>query len=227
MRVCRIVAVLFASALVGGCHLILGLDEYRLACPPEADSPCAPCDDDADCPPQEPCRKWECFTGSCMPIDIPMNTRCSGGVCDGEPHSRCVQCLESSHCASGEYCANNECARCDNGIQDGDESEPDCGGHCEPCLRPLGFPCSTADQCESGFCTDGTCCDSTCKDVCAYCGFGECMYVPQYLQDNDPPCEGEFVCNGLGSCALRPGKPCFSEADCASLKCENGVCTGP
>jgi hypothetical protein len=215
----------FAVAIAGGCQLILGLYDYRAACPPDEDSPCLPCENASDCGPNEPCRSWVCDWGSCIPMDEPAGVTCWAGICSGEGHSRCVQCIEDGDCPGG-YCFDNQCARCDNGIKDGDEEREDCGGHCLQCP---GRPCNTGDECKSGFCADKRCCDSPCKDICTYCYWqtGECLYVPQFKGDIDPICAGNMTCNGGGVCALRPGEPCVSEVQCASLECVNGKCTGP
>jgi hypothetical protein len=132
-----------------------------------------------------------------------------------------------SHC-NGGYCGEFfRCGRCDNGIEDGDERGVDCSGRCPACLGDF---CSNDEECITGFCTDGHCCDNRCYDVCAYCADvearGECKYLPTFWDDNDPICDGAMTCNGGGLCALRPGEPCVGDIQCASLKCENGTCTG-
>jgi hypothetical protein len=227
-----IYAVLAAvgAAITASCHMILGLEEAVVDC--RAESITCPCEADSDCgvAPGE-CRVWKCLDGVCRKRNAPEGARCSTGFCDGAdgaeqyPIAQCVACTEDSHCAGG-YCGEfHRCGRCDNGIRDGDEWGIDCGGRCLTCL---GNSCSSDEECISGFCTDGDCCDSRCHDECAYCAeTGECRYLPQFWYDNDPICDGMMTCNGGGLCSLRPGELCASDVQCASLKCEGGLCTGP
>jgi hypothetical protein len=92
----------------------------------------------------------------------------------------------------------------------------------------LTFSCTTDEECASGFCgKNKICCTSPCNDICTYCRpwSGECWYLPPFWDDYE--CGGTHTCNGGGYCALRGGEPCFSDADCASLVCKDGKCTGP
>ncbi|EDM76079.1 putative lipoprotein [Plesiocystis pacifica SIR-1] len=54
---------------------------------------------------------------------------------------------------------------CMNGRLDGDETDVDCGGSCEPCADGLG--CAEGPDCASGVCEDGTCQAPTCDDEVA------------------------------------------------------------
>ncbi|GEM_PF-2197679 len=51
---------------------------------------------------------------------------------------------------------------CDNDILDGDESDLDCGGSCEPC--DPGLACLTDSDCASQICVDDLCQAPTCED---------------------------------------------------------------
>lgn len=51
---------------------------------------------------------------------------------------------------------------CANGVQDGDESDVDCGGSCEPC--PDGKVCNEPDDCLSMMCVEQVCGDPVCAD---------------------------------------------------------------
>ena len=44
---------------------------------------------------------------------------------------------------------------CDDGTQNGDETDVDCGGSCTPCA--LGGSCSAATDCAAGECSGGVC----------------------------------------------------------------------
>lgn len=229
LRALRTVLAVLGAATVASCHLILGLEEATVDCRVESIS-CL-CEADTDCGPAPECRMWKCLEGVCRQRNAPEGTPCSTGYCNSAdsaetfPVARCVECTDDAQCDGG-YCGEfHRCGRCDNGIEDGDERDVDCGGRCPTCL---GSPCLSDEECITGFCTDGHCCDFRCQDECAYCHFsGECMYLPQFTADNDPLCVGEMACNGGGVCALGPNEPCLSNSECASLECSNNVCTGP
>ena len=83
----------------------------------------------------------------------------AGGVWDWEPS--CAPTI--SPASQAEDCSGNDDRDCDgkvppddpdcfcfNGNKDGDETDVDCGGSCEPC--PLGATCSAASDCTSGNC---------------------------------------------------------------------------
>jgi hypothetical protein len=232
MRTHHIVAVL---CIVGtaGCHLILGLEKASLYC--LSDEIICLCATATDCGPEPPeCRIWKCEAAVCKLRNAPTGARCSKGVCrdvnDAQlfPPTTCVECNTDEDCGQGNFCSQERCRAlpdCNNGIEDGDEGGVDCGGHCPECL---GFPCLGDEACLSGHCIDGRCCNSACNGVCERCDInGECQVIPQFQDDNEPPCDGEMTCNGGGGCALRPKEPCPDDVSCASLKCENGTCTGP
>lgn len=96
---------------------------------------------------------------------------------------------------------------CDDGIANGDETDVDCGGSCEPCEDGLG--CGLGDDCVSGVCgEDELCAAPACDDEALNgdetdvdCG-GSC-----------DPCE-----DGLG---------CLVEFDCISGVCTDNLCALP
>lgn len=104
-------------------------------------------------------------------------------------------------CASGT-CAAPPRDRCNDGVQDGDETDVDCGGSCGAC--PADRACSTSRDCQSGACSFeygvGYCTRPTCAD-------GRLSGV-----ESDVDCG--FNC---APCAV--GKGCFENADCASRHC--------
>jgi hypothetical protein len=137
-------------------------------------------------------------------------------VCGG----RCVNprtdernCGRCGHrCAAGETCVAGTCTRqqqptgqqppaptCTDGIQNGNETDVDCGGPtCQKCAE--GKRCATGTDCATGVCTGGVC------------------VAPA------PACSAD-VCgaqHGCPACAL--DKPCSGGADCASGHCSSGVC---
>ena len=100
-------------------------------------------------------------------------------------------CLVFSDCRS-EVCAGGVCAggRCDDGIQNGLETDVDCGGEeCEGCLG--GAACNGPDDCLSTMCISGRCAEVSCDDrvqtppeTDVDCGGPLC-----------PPCDAGRTCN--------------------------------
>ncbi|MEM9452906.1 MAG: hypothetical protein AAGF11_01920 [Myxococcota bacterium] len=97
---------------------------------------------------------------------------------------------------------------CNNGIQDGDETDVDCGGSCDDRCG-TGQGCGSNDDCESDQCGDGM----TCEDPFD-CADGEMNGDETDLDcgGSCPPCDDGQMCN-------EPG-------DCTSMLCDGGVC-GP
>jgi hypothetical protein len=218
----RLVAALGTTSLVG-CQLIIGLDDYYLAptCPLGA-ALCTVCNDASDCDPPDACHTWSCVAHLCQPIDAAPGTPCADGVCSDASPSTCVTCNEDGDCGPGGHCYENACFRCDDGVENGDELEVDCGGACPQCL---GLPCSTPQDCKSGFCADGRCCKGACSDICTRCDLdGDCKYIEKYQPDNAPECLGGMVCDGGGGCRIDDGFQCVDPSQCASFNCENGIC---
>lgn len=65
-------------------------------------------------------------------------------------------CTTDAECGPSEVCEQSTCldAACVNGVQDGNESDVDCGANCLPCTN--GETCNAASDCASGFCDDGS-----------------------------------------------------------------------
>ncbi len=97
---------------------------------------------------------------------------------------------------------NGDCA---NGVQDGDETDVDCGGSCmADCGNGQG--CGAAQDCTSGVCLDdGTCATPTCDDG---------------VQNGD---ETDVDCGGSCSTKCDDGDGCTSDADCESMNCDEGT----
>lgn len=105
-------------------------------------------------------------------------------------------------------CADGRCAEasepsCFDRVQDGDETDVDCGGPCGACAA--GLSCNDASDCQTGAC-DGTCAPASC-DNGVRDGF-----------ETDVDCGTE-----CGPCAT--GEACFSDADCESYQC-GAPCSG-
>jgi hypothetical protein len=120
----------------------------------------------------------------------------------------CVECLDDSDC--DENCSEqNTCvaADCDDGEQNGDETDTDCGGPlgADACARCLnGDSCNVGTDCVSGSCS-GTC-QASCSDG---------------ILNND---ETGIDCGGgeCDQCVL--GSACGVDTDCDSDQCLANVC---
>lgn len=140
---------------------------------------------------------------------------------------KCVDCVDDTQC-NGGYCNQELCAKCDDGMKNGDETDQDCGGmHCGKCANAKA--CSIAGDCTSTFCVDGVCCGDACDGACQSCNIagseGSCDLIPKYSEDTSygmgESClaaDGE-ACNGGGTCAKAYGQMCSGPAQCASTKC--------
>lgn len=161
---------------------------------------------------------------TCMPATSGIACQ-STKVCDGA--GKCVECVEDAQC-NGGYCYQNACAKCDDTVQNGDETDTDCGGaHCSKCV--IAKKCGVGGDCELGFCVDGVCCAEACDGACFACNIvgseGTCDFIAKYGED---PVYGmgmsctaadNKACNGGGTCGAAVGQPCQGNTGCASGKC--------
>jgi hypothetical protein len=100
-------------------------------------------------------------------------------------------------------------ASCDNGIQDGDETDIDCGGSCEDTCGD-GQGCGTGADCMSGVCEDGVCLPPACQDGVLN---GE---------------ETDIDCGGPVCMPCDDGEDCVIDTDCTSSVCgEGNTCEPP
>jgi len=120
---------------------------------------------------------------------------CNGDVCF-------TACTGDGQCAPGEFCVDGSCG-----------------------LKPRGADCTTASDCQSGFCAQGVCCDSACNTSCHACNLttspGTCTSVPD--RDPDPQ----------GLCQVTPSSTCGMTGLCvrgvcanheAGINCRSAVC---
>lgn len=142
---------------------------------------------------------------------------------------------------------------CENGVNDGDESDIDCGGSCPGCT--LGAACTANADCESLFCREGSCATATCDDgvrnadetdvdcggpgcpgcadglTCAEdgdCESGQCVAmtcVAANCADRlQNGTETDVDCGGAECPACGPGLACVVDSDCAGGTCDAGLC---
>jgi hypothetical protein len=161
------------------------------------------CDAQADCDDQS-----RCYSGSCVPED------CGGVTCrdDETCHfGACLdQCTSQSDCQGAAVCDNNACVSpsCDDGLQNGAETDVDCGGpDCPGCDE--GGSCGVDDDCASGACEAGACapadgCDAT-----------DCASSDGWVDDG----AAYACCDGAQACST------CQDQEYVSHTCDGDVCT--
>lgn len=117
-----------------------------------------------------------------------------------------ARCRADSECG-GAVCVLGKCVpQCASKRRDGDETDVDCGGACEPCRD--GQRCKSGEDCRSGACEASRCGRNFCSD--GVIGDGE----------TDVDCGGTCAAEKL--CALHA--KCHEDTDCSSNACRNEVC---
>jgi cysteine-rich repeat protein len=111
----------------------------------------------------EQCTINACDGGMPTTAPAPAGDSCTEGtgqLCDGS--GVCVECLAPTDCAS-LVCDAGVClaAACDDGVENGGETDTDCGGPCNGC--PFGGVCAVGTDCQSGVCTSNVC-QAACGD---------------------------------------------------------------
>jgi hypothetical protein len=140
--------------------------------PPECTMP-------SECPNAPECQTATCNNEMCGVENVASGMTCTTGVCDG--NGACVECLKDGDCTAPDTCdvATNNCVApgCMNGMMNGDETDVDCGGSCNPCAN--GDMCGASDDnCVSGNCAGGTCAACAGPADCPtdeYCDMGVCV----------------------------------------------------
>jgi hypothetical protein len=134
-------------------------DETDVDCGGTACVACGPgamCELDVDCALMTSCEDGFCRTPACMNemLDTGEVDVDCGGDCPGCPDG--TDCTMDADCRSGRCDDDSVCSSCSDGVQNGDESDVDCGGtDCSPCWG--GESCGGASDCMSGVCTSGSC----------------------------------------------------------------------
>lgn len=107
-------------------------------------------------------------------------------------------------------------AMCHNGVQDGDETDVDCGGHCPGC--EAGHRCLSEVDCSSFVCVNQMCAEATCSD-----GVENGHETDKDCGRHANPDGGTLLNAMCDRCA--PGKHCLEGDDCQSGICAMILCT--
>lgn len=156
-----------------------------------------------------------CVDGKCQ--SLPDSCPCpKGAYCDLAQNKCLPGCISNDDCSSGTVCdvLNKTCVPACS-------SDADCPADslCDPATSMckgklmLGAPCSSAAQCQSGFCVNQVCCDTACSGECQACSIaagaatdGVCGSISPPNQDMD----GDGFTGADGDCndcnpAANPG----------------------
>src|SRR5262249_28255991 len=110
-------------------------------------------------------------------------------------------------CQPGDACLGGTCAlpTCADGIEDGTETDVDCGGASCPACTP-GRGCTASTDCVDKVCTAGRCQAANCTDGV------------KNDRETDVDCGGPLC----GPCAL--GQACLQDTDCSAVPCAGHQC---
>jgi hypothetical protein len=167
------------------------------------------CSDDRDCLSQRcddgRCSEPSCDDGVLSPEETDVDC---GGACDARCGSG-LGCATNDDCGAGLFCpeTTQRCAdvSCQDDVQNGSETDTDCGGECPGC--PDGAPCALGSDCLSSVCADdGRCAPPACDDEV------------RNQNETAPDCGGSCAAN----CGT--GQACGGGADCTSGVCGTAGC---
>ena len=126
------------------------------------------------------------------------------------------------------------CVSCSDGIQDGDETDVDCGGSCGATCKDT----NPQQKCKSG----NDCTSQSCSGTPLLCQPPSCTDGVKNGNETDVDCGGSCTkcsngqqcqvgndCSSLycssGRCSARPqGAACTKASDCQTFSCADGVC---
>jgi hypothetical protein len=135
----------------------------------------------------------------------PCGTNVNARLCDGA--GACVGCVEDKDCPETDICdPAHQCVppSCTDGVQNGAESDVDCGGACARC--PNGKGCASDADCAAGLC----------HPIDHVCGAPTCTDARKDGDETDVDCGGSCPpCRAIAECRV--------DADCQSRACYSGL----
>jgi len=174
---------------------------------------CSGCGVGSECTSGSDCQTGKCEQGLCA------EASCDDGLLNGTETAqdcgggRCPACAMGQACVATSDCAQGVCldavcseapASCSDGEKNAGESDIDCGGPNCPGCASTKF-CNDNDDCLSLTCVFGVCKDPACDDG---------------IQN-----QGESAVDCGGPCApCEDGVACQVNGDCASDRCQGGIC---
>jgi hypothetical protein len=180
------------------------------------DTACARCSDGDACNDGSDCASGTCEANRCVSCQDSAENGTETDTDCGGPNAACPRCGTGAGCIIGDDCTSDSCdsglcvaVSCSDDLQNGSESDTDCGGQSPDCRRcSSGESCVTGADCASQVCSSGS---------CSPCGDGL-----QNGSESDTDCGGaDLTC---ARCA--PGDSCQVDSDCSSGACAFGSCCG-
>ncbi len=100
----------------------------------------------SDCSSRNGCFNVLGVYGTCYQDECTSDMECPSGMTCNE-HIGCIECIIDANCPTGS-CVNKRCVSCTNGIEDGYETDVDCGGTCSNKCKP-GQKCKVQSVCNA------------------------------------------------------------------------------
>jgi len=197
------------TCIPGTCRdMVMNGDETDVDC----GGSCPACEDDRDCIDPTDCRSGVCEGGICI------GRTCEDGVMNGDETDvdcggSCPDdCDDGEGCTMDDDCISESCDRrmmiclppsCMDGVQNGDETDLDCGGAC-------GSTCEDGEMCLIG----GDCISMLCDPMTQTCVPPACDDTTQNGDETD------IDCGGSCGATCEDGEMCLIGGDCISLSCD-------
>jgi hypothetical protein len=169
---------------------------------------CPECSIGEKCSVDYDCTSGVCVAGTCQAPSCNDGVQngsetgvdCGGGVCP--PCNDGIGCTVGSDCASGVCTSASsgnqkgggsnpgicQVPNCQDGVQNGSETGPDCGGPCAPCITCAhDSDCPAGDTCDNGYCHAPACTGYGLGTI--LCGIGACqVQVPSCVNGQPNTC---------------------------------------
>ncbi len=184
---------------------------------------CPACADGKDCLHGTDCQSGVCTNQKCVPAPNPepscTDGKQNGSETDVDCGGSCSKCGIGKRCNGNVDCASNFCnggicasqnlPSCTNNVQDGQETDIDCGGgSCAKCAD--GKNCNGPSDCVSNDCSGGKCVTPQQQQA-------SCFDHVKNGTETDIDCGGNCQ-------ACNIGQQCAVGGDCVSGTCTNNVC---